>query len=247
MIEEKVNIATRGGSMDTFVCHPERHAPWPVVIMYMDAPGIREELRDMARRIGSLGYAVLLPNLYYRATDYISIDPAMLHEDGPDRKRMMEMIDTLDTDCVMNDTEGLLSYIERQPDLKTDKVGCVGYCMSGPFVYAAAARFPDAFKAIAALFGTYMVTDQPDSPHLLTHRIKGEVYLGFAEKDRFSPPEVVETIRRELESSGVAYEVEVYPGADHAFAFPLRAAYDKAADERHWERIIALFRRRLDD
>lgn len=232
--------------MDTFLCHPERDPPWPAVIMYMDAPGIREELRDMARRIGTSGYAVLLPNLYYRTGEGISIDPTKLHESGPDRERMMEMIETINTDLVMEDTDGLLAFIEQQPDLRADKIGGVGYCMSGPFVYAAAARHPENFKAIAALFGTYMVTDQPDSPHLLTRQIRGEVYLGFAENDRFSPPEVVDTIRHELEASDVTHEVEVYAGVDHAFAFPLRAAYDRAADERHWERMIALFRRQLD-
>ncbi len=246
MIEKQVNIPTKDGSMDTFLCHPERGQPWPVVILYMDAPGIREELRDMVRRIGTLGYAVFLPNLYYRTREAISIEPTKLHESGQDRDRMMAMIDTISTDLVMEDTDGLLAFIEQQPDLMPEKIGGLGYCMSGPYVYAAAARHPDSFKAIAALFGTFMVTDQPDSPHLLTSKIKGEVYLGFAEKDRFSPPDLIDTIRQELEAAAVTHEVEVYPGADHAFAFPLRAAYDRASDERHWERVIALFRRQLD-
>jgi carboxymethylenebutenolidase len=245
MIEKQVSIATKAGSMDTFVCHPERGGPFPVLIFYMDAPGIREELRDMARRLGTVGYYVLLPNLYYRLGRDVGIDGSKIDRDGPDRARMVESMKTLNPGLVNDDTEGMLAFIDRQPEAKPGALGCVGYCMSGPFVVAAGARFPERFAAIASIYGTELVTDKPDSPHRMADRIKGEIYFACAELDRHSPPAVIEALRHAFTAAGTPHEVELYPAANHAFGFPSRAAYDKTAAERHWERLFALFQRRL--
>jgi carboxymethylenebutenolidase len=246
MIEKQVRIETKAGAMPTIVCHPERGGPHPGVIVYMDAPGIREELVDMARRIATVGYYVLLPDLYYRSGGSTGYDPSKMDQDGPDRKRIFELHNTLTNALVMDDTAAMLAFVDGQPEVKKAPLGCVGYCMSGHFVMTAAGTFPERFAAIASIFGTALITEEPDSPHRLADRIKGEIYFCCAEKDRWSPPEFIARLEEVMAKSGATHEVETFAGTDHAFAFPSRRAYDKAATERHWERLFELFRRRLD-
>jgi carboxymethylenebutenolidase len=245
MIEKQVDIATTAGSMDTFICHPERRGPWPGIIFYMDAPGIREELRDMARRLATVGYYVLLPNLYYRAGRGAALDQSALTEGSPERERMWDLLRSLRNDLVAEDTQSLLTFIDRQDEVSKGALGCVGYCMSGPFVFTAAGRFPDRFAAIASIYGAGLLTDRPDSPHLLAPRIKGEIYFACAEIDKYAPPSLIGKLKSELERAGTKFEIEIFPGTEHGFAFPQRRCYRKAAAETHWERLFDLFGRRL--
>ncbi|HTU68719.1 MAG TPA: dienelactone hydrolase family protein [Candidatus Baltobacteraceae bacterium] len=247
MIERQVEIVTSAGRMDTFVTHPERDGPFPVIFFYMDAPGIREELRDMARRLASVGYVVVLPNLYYRAGTGTTLDQSTVRDEGgPERERMWQLMYSLTNALVMDDTRALFDFIDEQPYARTARIGCVGYCMSGQFVFTAAAEFPDRIAAMASLYGVGLVTDRPDSPHLRADRIAAEMYFGCAEVDSYAPPEVVVELERTLAATSAVFEVERYPGTEHGFAFPKRPVYDKAAAERHWERLFSLFRRCLD-
>ncbi len=244
MIEQQIDIPTRDGATSTFICHPERGGPHPAVIFYMDAPGIRAELRDMARRLASVGYYVLLPNLYYRAGvmelgSFTDVDGASV------RARMMELMESLTIAMVMDDTDALLTFIDTQSAAAAGPMGCVGYCMSGQFAIAAAARYPNRIAAAASIHGVRLVADAPDSPHRIAAQAKAELYFACAQTDHWAPPEMVEALARALADAGVDAEVELYPGVEHGFAFPGRAAYDRAAAERHWERLFALFGRRL--
>jgi carboxymethylenebutenolidase len=241
VIERQLDIKTRDGATTTFIVHPERDGPHPVILFYMDAPAIREELRDMARRFASGGYYVVLPNLYYRA-GVMEIGPL---GDPAVRERMMELMGGLSIDMVMSDTEGLMAFIDQDPAAKKGPMGAVGYCMSGQFAINAAATFPDRLAAAAAMYGTYLVTDKPDSPHLAARKARAELYFGCAETDRWAPMELVENLKASLAADKIDAEVEIYPGVEHGFAFPQRPAYDKDAAERHWERLSALYRRRL--
>ncbi|HTV93637.1 MAG TPA: dienelactone hydrolase family protein [Verrucomicrobiae bacterium] len=245
MIEHLVEIVTPAGAMDTFVTYPERGGPFPVIFLYMDAPGIREELRDMARRLATTGYAVLLPNLYYRAGTGTTLDQSKMREGEAERDRMWQLMYSLSNALIMDDTRALCAFIDEQPYARAARIGCVGYCMSGQFVFTAAAAFPGRIAAMASLYGVGLVTDKPDSPHLRAARIAAEMYFGCAEVDRYAPPEVVAELERTLATTNAVYEVERYPGTEHGFAFPKRPVYDKAAAERHWERLFALFRRCL--
>jgi carboxymethylenebutenolidase len=241
MIEQQIDIPVKDGRITTFICHPERDGPFPVVLFYMDAPGIREELRDMARRLGTSGYYVMLPNMYYRSGE---MELGDLAREGA-REHMFELMESLTITKVMDDTDGLLAFAGSDAAADTSRVGAVGYCMSGQYAISAAARYPEQFKAAASIYGVRLVTDAPDSPHRAAARVKGELYVGCAETDRWAPPEMVDALTKTLADLPVEAEVEVYPGVDHGFAFPQRAVYDKAAAERHWERLQALFRRRL--
>ncbi|MCR9260413.1 MAG: dienelactone hydrolase family protein [Pseudomonadaceae bacterium] len=237
MQELHVDIPRPDGQMNTFIVAPERHGPHPVVIFLMDAPGKREELHDMARRIASVGYYVLLPNLYYRRTREFVMAPDK-------REEMFGHMNALTNAMVCEDISALFEFAQADPKAADGPAGCVGYCMSGPFAFAAAAAFPERLAASASFHGVRLYNDAPDSPHLDAHKIKGEMYFGCAETDEWAPPEMVQGLDDYLAGTGMRYEVEWYPGTLHGFVFPLREGiYEKAAAERHWERLFALFAR----
>src|SRR5690606_4847401 len=154
---------------------PEAPGRYPGIILYMDAPGFREELCQMGRRIAARGYFCLVPDLYYRL--------GTIRFDVPRRNEAMSSviraaIHSLTNDDVAWDTGGMIAFLDAQEKVKPGPIGCVGHCMSGPFAVTAAARFP-RMQAAAALYGVSMVTDQPDSPHRVLDRVRGELYIAF--------------------------------------------------------------------
>jgi carboxymethylenebutenolidase len=245
MIEETVDITTADGPMETFLCRPERGESCPAVFLLMDAPGIREELRDMARRLATVGYYVLLPNLYYRAGRDTIFGPDVLKEGTAEHTRMRAVRTKMTIPPVMHDVAAMLAFIDRQDAVTPGAVGCHGYCMSGPYALAAAARYPDRIAAAASFYGTWLVSEAQESPHLSFGKVKGELYIACAEHDALAPLPMVEELQGWFTRAGVAGEIEMYPGVHHGFAFPQRWCYDKPAAERHWERLLALYRRRL--
>ena len=125
-------------------------------------------------------------------------------------------------------------------------MGAVGYCMSGPFVFAAAAAFPKRFAATASIYGAGLVTARDDSPHLTADRIEGEIYFACAEIDKYAPKKQIDALTACLAETAIRHRIEWYPGVEHGFAFPEREGiYDKPAAERHWERLFDLFARNL--
>ena len=245
MIEETVDVRTKDGAMETFICRPERGGPHPVVFFLMDAPGIREELYDMARRLGTVGYHVMLPNLYYRAGRDTKYGPDVLEHGSAEHTRMRAVRTKMTIPPVMEDLAAMLDFADGQRDARKGPVGVHGYCMSGPYALAAAARYPDRVAAAASFYGTWLVSDAVESPHLSLGKAKGELYIACAEHDELAPLPMVAELKALFEKSGNRGELEIYPGVHHGFAFPQRWCYDKPAAERHWERLIALYRRRL--
>jgi carboxymethylenebutenolidase len=241
MIEETLDIKTKDGGMETFICHPERGGPYPAIFLMMDAPGIREELCDMARRLASVGYYVLLPNLYYRAGRDTMYGPDVLEEGSADHAAMRAVRTKMTIPPVMEDVGSMIAYVDGQDMAKAGPVGCHGYCMSGPYALAAASRYPDRVKAAASFYGTWLVNDAKESPHLTFGQVKGKVYIACAEHDALAPLDMVDELRRLFEAAGSPGEIEMYPGVHHGFAFPERKIYDQAAAERHWERLLALY------
>jgi carboxymethylenebutenolidase len=242
MIEHHIDIQTQDGQMNTFVTHPEEGGPFPVVFFYMDAPGKREELHDMARRIATVGYYVVLPNLYYRTTREFTM---VRDEEG--FKRMFDLMRGLTNGLVMRDTQAMLDYVDTQPQAKASSLGGIGYCMSGPFILAACATYPDRFKCGASIYGANLLTKQTDSAHLMADRVSGEMYFACAEIDKYAPKETIDELDAHFKTTKMNYRLEWYPAAEHGFAFPLRAGiFHKPSAERHWERLFALFKKNLD-
>lgn len=239
MIETFLDIPTPDGAMNTFIVHPDEGGPHPVVLFLMDAPGMREELRDMSRRLASAGYYVIASQLYYRDVREYNV-----FETG-DRERMFELMSALSNDMSVEDARAMIAHADNDPAANTTKVGTVGYCMSGPFTVAIAAAFPGQVAAAASIHGVALVTDREDSPHLLVEKATAEIYIGAAETDSYAPPEVVDGFEAALHAASCPGRVEWYPGTEHGFAFAERPLYDKPASERHWQRLHDLFRRNL--
>ena len=242
MIEKSFSIKTRDGEMNCFAASPDSGGPHPAVILYMDAPGIREELRDFTRRIASQGYYCLLPDMYYRrGEERFDLSTG---DEGQVRK-MFAAAASLDIEMVMADTTSMLQHIDNKDNVE-GSVGCIGYCMSGRYVVAVAANFPDEFNAVASLYGVGIVTDTAESPHLLADKIKAELYLGFAEHDEYVADNVVPNLTKALDDNNVEYVIEMHAGCHHGFCFPGRGPlYNEEAAERAWTTVFDLFSRKL--
>lgn len=242
MIEHHLDIPSADGAINSFVVHPEEGGPFPVVLFYMDAPGKREELHDMARRLASVGYFVVLPNLYYRR----SRDFKLRERTEPAMAEMFALMATLNATTTETDTRALLEFVDAQPAADGRRIGAVGYCMSGPIVMWAAASFPDRLACIASIHGANMATAQPDSPHRMAPKIRCESYFACAEIDKWAPPADIQQLQAALEAAGTPHRIEWYPAVEHGFVFPQRVGiYNQPAAERHWERLFSLFGRCL--
>ena len=158
---------------------------------------------------------------------------------------MFALMASINIPLVMEDTKALLAYAEKDKAADTKIVGAVGYCMSGRYAINAATHFPDRVKAAASIYGTHLVTDQPDSPHIASRTTGAELYFACAETDIYAPMERVEKLKQTTAADKARAEVEIYPGTHHGFAFPKRPVYDRDAAERHWERLLALYSRAL--
>jgi carboxymethylenebutenolidase len=242
MIEAEVPITTADGAMSAFTTRPDEGGPFPVVFFYMDAPGKREELHDMARRIATAGYYVVLPNLYYRWHDAFELD----FETGSNRDEMFTLMQQLSNRMVGSDTQAMIDFVDNETDADASGIGCVGYCMSGPFALFVAGVYPERVKAAASVYGVRLAVDAADSPHRGFADTAGEIYIAAAETDEYATPEMIAAVEEAIETSGVNGRVEWYPGTHHGFAFPGRGKiYDKPAAERHWARLHSLFERNL--
>lgn len=240
MIERHLDLDTADGVMNTFVVHPDEGGPFPVVFFYMDAPGKREELHDMARRIATAGYYVVLPNLYYRWTREFDL---ITMPNGETREQMFELMYGLSDRMVARDTERMIGHVDGDPHADASGIGCVGYCMSGPFAFAMAGTYPERVRCAASVYGVRLFGE--NSPAYLAEHVRGELYFACAETDEYAPTEMIDGLEAHLAAVGANARVEWYPGTHHGFAFPQRPVYDRAAAERHWSRLLALFDRNL--
>ena len=243
MIETTVAIKTRDGQMSTWIVRPDEPGSFPLVIYWMDALGVREELRDMCRRIASVGYTVYLPNLFYRDGGP-SFDPALLASGRQDPK-MVELNDSLSTAMTVSDCAALLAHANHNPEVRMP-AAVVGYCMGGRHAIAAAAAYPEEIKALASIHGGRLVSDSDNSPHRLIAHIQAEAYFAWAQDDPSASATHAKVVEDALLANGLPYRLEWHLGALHGFTFPERYCYHKTAAERVWSRLFSLFCRNLD-
>jgi len=242
LIERDVVVTTKYGRMPSFAVCPDAGGPHPAIIFYMDAPGFREELCNMARRIAKHGYFCLLPDMYYRLGT-LRFDLSR-RNDGMSAVIRAAMNHLTNAD-VTDDTAAMLAWLDAQPAARSGKVGCVGHCMSGRYITTVAARFPDRIAAAGSMYGVGIVTDQEDSPHRILDKVKGELYFAFAEVDQSVPAHVAPELTAALERAGTRYRMETFPGTQHGFCFPERAVYHPIAAERTWARLFEMWHRTL--
>jgi carboxymethylenebutenolidase len=252
MREQFVEIKTAEGVMEAFATHPEQDGPFPAVILYMDIWGVREELYDIARRIGTVGYYCLVPDLYYRAGGRIHYDfrnpqnrTISMNRLTGETAREIETRPKLTNKMVLDDTGAVLNFLADNDAVHRGGVGAVGFCMGGRYVMSAAGTYSDRIIASASLHGTTLISDRSDSPHLLAPNLRGEFYCGFAERDSHAPLTKVQELEKLLKPCAVRYRHNVHAGTEHGYSLADRDVYDKRATARDWENIFAMFHRQI--
>ena len=241
MIEQELDITTPEGEMKTFIYHPEYGGPHPVVLYLMDAPSIRPSLKDMAVRLSSAGYYVMLPYLFYRGGPFREFGAS-----DEDMHARQELMGTVTPTNILSDAEALLAHAAAD-DAAIDggNVGAVGFCMSGGLVVALAKAMPERVAAVASIHGAWLVRETDDSPHLGLDAAKAEMYFGWCDEDPTAPPEHVPVMREALDEAGVDYMLDWFTDAVHGYAPPGSERYNRGASELHWERVHDMFRRHL--
>lgn len=237
-------IRTNDGECPTHVLTPEGEGPWPAAIYYMDGLGIRPALVEMAARLASGGYLVLLPDMFYRFGHYAPLEPkAVMASDF--RAIVGPMMATTDNHKAAEDSTAFLAYLDSRTDVAGHGIGVTGFCMGGGMALTVAGRFPERIAAAASFHGGNLATDSPLSPHLLAPQMKAEIYVAGADKDASYPPEMADRLEKALTDAGVRHICEIYRGAAHGWMKPDFPIYDEAAAERGWKELFALFERNL--
>jgi carboxymethylenebutenolidase len=234
------SVSTPDGTCTVRLFTPDGPGPWPGVVMYPDAGGVRETFYEMAAKLAGFGYAVLLPDVYYRNGDWAPFEMASVFGDEKERNRLMSMIGSLTPDKVTSDAAAFFDYLAARPEVSGDRFGVCGYCMGGRISVMLAGRLPDRVAAAASFHGGGLVTDSPDSPHLLADAMTATMYVGGAENDPSFTADHAEQLDKALTAAGVQHTIEWYQAA-HGFAVPDNAPYDAAAAERHWTAMTETF------
>ena len=220
MIERQVDVTTPDGEMTTFIFHPEHGGPFPVVLYLMDAPSIRPALKDMASRLATTGYYVMLPYLFYRGGPYREFGAS--DEDMHARRELME---TVNPTNIVGDAEALLAVAADDAAAGDGRVGVVGFCMSGGLAVALARALPDRVGAAASIHGAWLVRDTPDSPHVGLDPVRAELYFAWVEDDPTAPLDTIPVMEQALDDAGVTYTIDRITDAVHGFA-PAGERYD---------------------
>ena len=240
MTQRDVAIPTPDGTCDASLHTPVGNGPWPAVIMFPDAGGVRPTFHTMAQQLADLGYAVLLPNVFYRLGEFKPFDMKNVFADADERKRLMAMVSSVTKEAATRDTEAMLEFLAAQPEVADGPIGTTGYCMGGGLSLNAAGRFPDRVGAAASFHGGQIASSAPDSPHLLAGAMKATVYVAGAENDASFDEEQFDRLSKALSNAGVAHTLVTYPAA-HGFAVPDNPTYDEATAARHWQALEELY------
>ncbi len=234
------SVTTPDGTCPVTLHTPNGSGPWPGVVMFPDAGGYRNTFQEMAARLAGFGYAVLLPDVYYREGDWAPFDMKTVFNDQDQRKRLFGMISSLTAERIVGDANAFFDFLAGRPEVKGDTFGVCGYCMGGRISLLLAGLLPDRVAAAGAFHAGGVVTDDEGSPHLLADKMNATVYIGGAENDASFTPEHAETLDKALTAAGVKHTIEIYPAA-HGYAVPDNAPYDEEAAERHWLALQELF------
>ena len=236
-----VEIKTPAGAADAYLVHPAS-GKHPGVLIWPDIFGLRPAFKEMATRLAESGYAVLVINPFYRTKKAPTAPDHPDFNDPATREALMTLAGTLTPDTAVIDAKAFVAFLDSQPSVdRKRKVATTGYCMGGAFVLRTAATFPDRIGAGATFHGGGLVTDKPDSPHLLIPQMKAHCLIAIAENDDKREPEAKNVLRESFAKAHIPAEIEVYAGTLHGWCPPDSHVYNKEQAEKAWSRMLALF------
>jgi carboxymethylenebutenolidase len=250
--ETDVTIKTPDGVCDAAFIHPATGS-YPGVLIWTDAFGLRPAFREMGRRLAAEGYAVLIPNPYYRTTKAPGITTDLNFQSPDDRAKLMALMGPLTAPgAAEEDAVAYIDFLDAQPAVnKASKIGTNGYCMGGPLTMRTAATRPDRVGAGGSFHGGGLVTDKPESPHLLVPKIKARYYFAVAASDDEKQPDAKDKLKAAFAAANVPAEIEVYEGSIHGWCVPDmpvrdgKAIYNQALAERAWAHLLQLYKTAL--
>ena len=245
MTQRRVEVNTADGTCPASLSIPEGEGPWPAVIMYPDAGGMRDVMRKMGERLSSLGYVVLVPDFYYRNSPYDLGDIKTAFSRDESREKIMQMMQGYTTELAVSDAAAYVEYLNALPEKVPGGVGTTGYCMGGRLSLTAAANLGARVAAAASFHGGGIAkAGDSNSPHHRADSIRATVYVAGAIEDQSFTDEDKELLEKSLTEADVSHTIETYQ-AHHGFAVPDNETYDEAAAERHWHAMDNLFRSAL--
>jgi carboxymethylenebutenolidase len=245
VIEQSVVIPMPDGTAESTLFIPDSGKPCPGVLYYVDIVGVRPANLSMARRLAERGYAVLVPNLFYRTSKLPVFDfPPQF---GVERttKRLGELSAPLTPDAMERDASAYVDFLAASNGVAPGPMGVVGFCFSGSMAMRAAAARPDRIAAVASFHGGRLCTDQPASPHRELPRIKARLYFGHAVEDKSMPTESIAKFEEALKAWGGRYQSEIYEGALHGWTVPGGHVYNHPQAEVAFEKLTQLFEETL--
>jgi len=242
-----VQIPTPDGHSDGSLHIPDGDGPWPGVLVFPDAAGLRDTFREMGDRVASMGYVALVPDIYYRAGEWAPFDITTVFTDPQERARLGTLAGALSNDRIITDAGAYADFLLARPEVTGSAIGTTGYCLGGRMSMVAAGGIDGKIAAAASFHGGRIaVADDPTSPHLAASRITATVYVAGATDDDSYTAEQAELLERALTEAGVDHTLEIYP-AGHGFAVADNQTYDEAAATRHWEALERLYGNRLSN
>jgi carboxymethylenebutenolidase len=248
VVETDVEVKTPDGTCDAAFIHP-KSGSHPGVLMWPDAFGLRPSFRAMAKRLAAEGYSVLVPNPFYRVTKAPFTDASTFNF-ATDMGKIQPLMASVNAPgAAEKDAVAYIAFLDAQkPVNKRKKIGTQGYCMGGPLVLKTAATVPERVGAGGSFHGGGLVTDKPDSPHLLAPKIKARMYFGIAANDNMRQPDAKDKIKETFAAAKVPAEIEVYsslhgwcvsdmPKQDNGMPI-----YNMADAEHAWGKLLALYK-----
>ncbi|MEU7178664.1 MULTISPECIES: dienelactone hydrolase family protein [Streptomyces] len=246
MPTKTLQIPTADGQADAFAVFPDGGERHPGVLLYPDALGIRPVLKEMARQLAEHGYYVLVPNIFYRHGPAPVVElPEYIGEEARPTviAQLMPMIQAHTAERALRDADAYLTFLTAQPEVSAGPVATIGYCMGAVSAMRTATAHPDKVAAVAGFHPGPLVTDAPDSPHHRVPELTAQVHLGLAEGDM--SPEALTELNQALDTAGVGYTTEIYPGTVHGFTMSDTEAFNPAALQHHWDCLLPLLDRTL--
>jgi carboxymethylenebutenolidase len=243
--ERDVEVKTPDGVADAALFYPTGRGSWPAVLLWPDVVSLRPVFREMGRRLAGEGYVVLVPNLYYRARRAPVVPEGFNFSNPEDRAKITPLRATVTPEGTARDAVAYLAFLDAQKQTnRKRKAGVQGYCMGGPLSFQTAGAVPARIGAVASFHGGGLVTDQPNSPHLLLPKTRAEYLVLVAENDDQRDPESKEKLKAAFAAAGRRHKVEVYPAA-HGWTVRGSAVYEEPEAERAWAELLALYKRAL--